>query len=107
MDSSMYEESKLMVDIFFSTGIDGRLTEREKMILQYRFILKPFGNERTSNYGNYTLSSIGKIIGVTPERVRQIADRALRKIRWRFSDVRIENGVVTYFDRLENNANPK
>ncbi len=50
-----------------------RLMEREKRILMYRFQF--FGGER------YTLKQIGEEMGISPETVRQIEMRALRKFK--------------------------
>lgn len=49
------------------------LTEREKMILIYRFGL--YGHKQE------TLEEVGKRFGITRERVRQIENKALRKLR--------------------------
>jgi RNA polymerase primary sigma factor len=50
-----------------------RLKDKEKRILMYRYQLN--GGER------YTLKTIGDKMGISPETVRQIEIRALRKIR--------------------------
>jgi len=50
-----------------------RLMEREKKILMYRFQF--FGGER------YTLKEIGDAMGISPETVRQIEMRALKKFK--------------------------
>jgi len=50
-----------------------KLLEREKQILMYRFQF--FGGER------YTLKRIGEEMGISPETVRQIEMRAIRKLR--------------------------
>ncbi|MBN2656469.1 MAG: sigma-70 family RNA polymerase sigma factor [Spirochaetales bacterium] len=49
------------------------LMEREKEILKYRFSF--YGGEK------YTLKRIGEEMGISPETVRQIEIRALRKLR--------------------------
>ncbi len=49
------------------------LTVREKMVLKYRF-----GIDMSRSY---TLEEIGKILGITRERVRQIESKALRRLR--------------------------
>ena len=55
------------------------LTEREKMILYRRFGL--FGNDEM------TLEQIGKVIGLSRERVRQLEKEAKSKIRHRLGPV--------------------
>ena len=49
------------------------LNEKEELILRYRFGLE---DEK-----EYTLEQIGKMLGITRERVRQIETRALRKLK--------------------------
>jgi RNA polymerase primary sigma factor len=51
----------------------GRLKERERRILMYRYQLN--GNER------HTLKNIGDKMGISPETVRQIEMKAMRKMR--------------------------
>jgi len=50
------------------------LTPREEVIIRMRFGLNPTGEE-------YTLEEIGRHLGVTRERIRQIEARALAKLR--------------------------
>ncbi len=50
-----------------------KLTEREKKIIQLRYGL--------TGEGPYTLEETGKLLGITRERVRQIQERALLKLR--------------------------
>lgn len=52
----------------------GPLTEREKEIIKYRYGLGPDGRR-------YTLEEVGKIFGITRERIRQIEGKALRKLK--------------------------
>ena len=49
------------------------LTPREQRILRMRFGI---GGE-----GDHTLEEVGKVFGVTRERIRQIEAKALRKLR--------------------------
>jgi RNA polymerase primary sigma factor len=53
------------------------LNEMEKQVIRERFALKPAATEDVSK----TLEQVGEMIGVTKERVRQIQNRALRKLR--------------------------
>jgi RNA polymerase primary sigma factor len=54
--------------------------EREKKILMYRF--RFFGGDR------YTLKEIGDEMGISPETVRQIEMRALRKFKEEAADLK-------------------
>ena len=54
-------------------GFLGILTERERRVLQLRFGLE--------DGHSCTLAEVGRDFGVTGERIRQIEDRAFRKIR--------------------------
>jgi len=49
------------------------LTEREACVLRYRYGMY--------DGSNYTLEQVGRILGVTRERVRQIENKAIRKLR--------------------------
>ncbi|WP_275507596.1 sigma factor-like helix-turn-helix DNA-binding protein, partial [Oenococcus oeni] len=51
----------------------GTLTEREENVLRLRFGLED-GKTRT-------LEEVGRVFGVTRERIRQIEAKALRKLR--------------------------
>lgn len=62
-----------------------RLLEREKRILMYRFQF--FNGEK------YTLKRIGEEMGISPETVRQIEMRAIRKLREQASELKQYIGV--------------
>jgi len=60
------------------------LTDIEREVIEHRFgIQKPFENDKP-----LTLEQIGKMIGVTKERVRQIQNKALTKLREQMHEVR-------------------
>lgn len=56
------------------------LTNIEQEVIEHRFAIATESSEE-SQEGPMTLEQVGKIIGVTKERVRQIQNKALRKIR--------------------------
>ena len=67
----IYLQKELKPQIEFLLENSG-LTEREKMVIKYKY----------GFYGNkMTLEEVGSIIGVTRERIRQIENKALRKLR--------------------------
>jgi RNA polymerase primary sigma factor len=85
---SRYDGKTAVVDLVLpadqETGETGDLSEhlrnlietldaREQLVLELRFGLK--GNPR------HSLVQVGRILGVSKERVRQLQDRALRKLR--------------------------
>ena len=74
VENNMEDEtlSKINMDNLFVL-MESVLTEREAMVLILRLGLKD-GKQRT-------LESVGKIFGVTRERIRQIEGKALRKLR--------------------------
>lgn len=61
----------------------GELTEREASIIKLRFGLE--GNR------SHTLKELGEIFGVTRERIRQIQQKALRKLRSPQNQVKLRN----------------
>ena len=68
------------------------LTDIEQEVIAHRFAIradKPAGNEAEADANPLTLEQVGKIIGVTKERVRQIQNKALAKIR-----VTLEEGYL-------------
>lgn len=64
---------KDVVASIFDTNLNGKLRDREVEVLKLRF----FGVEGEP----LTLEEIGKMLGVTRERVRQIESKALAKLR--------------------------
>jgi RNA polymerase primary sigma factor len=61
-------------DLSLQTGnVLGSLTPREEKVLRMRFGI----GERQ----DYTLEEVGKVLGVTRERVRQIEAKAIRRLR--------------------------
>ena len=69
-DEGLLDES-LKIDLLRALST---LTDREYQIIKYYFGL----NE---NRQNYSLDEIGNTLGLTRERVRQLKDKALRKMR--------------------------
>jgi RNA polymerase primary sigma factor len=75
-DESQGQPFDLVFDITLQDTIDeviAQLSEREMRIIKLRFGL---GGE-----GPYTLEETGRFLGITRERVRQIQERALVKLR--------------------------
>lgn len=64
------------------------LTEVERTVIDHRF-----GLEGKEDKSPLTLEQVGQIIGVTKERVRQIQNKALEKIRQAFEENRTEQAV--------------
>jgi len=61
------------------------LTDIEQSVIVHRFSLRPDPAKRCG-FHPLTLEQVGKIIGVTKERVRQIQNKALEKIRQSLED---------------------
>jgi len=64
---------------------DANLSDMEREVIRHRFGLNQEANPRTRK--NLTLEQVGKIIGVTKERVRQIQNKALAKIKVSLEEV--------------------
>jgi len=64
---------------------DAELTDVERTVIDHRF-----GLEGEEDKNPLTLEQVGQIIGVTKERVRQIQNKALEKIRLAFEESRRE-----------------
>ena len=71
MEKSMREETMKFLE---------HLLDKEKQILLYRFSF--YGGKK------YTLKKIGKQLGISPETVRQIEMRAIRKLREHADELR-------------------
>lgn len=56
------------------------LSDVERTVIEHRFNMRPDG-EPAGNEKPMTLEQVGQIIGVTKERVRQIQNKAMEKIR--------------------------
>ena len=59
------------------------LDERERLIIQHRF-----GLDRNRN--PMTLKEVGRVMGVTKERIRQLEARAMAKLREAVGEERVE-----------------
>lgn len=91
LDSTLNEDSSTLMDMYEDTTFDPdemlmkkcfkeetmhfleHLLEKEKQILMYRFSF--YGGKK------YTLKVIGEEMGISPETVRQIEMRAIRKLK--------------------------
>ena len=62
------------------------LTDIEQDVIEHRFAIGGAGEEGEAQSAPLTLEQVGKIIGVTKERVRQIQNKALQKIRHSLED---------------------
>lgn len=71
IEKSMHEETMKFLE---------HLLDREKKILMYRFSF--YGNEK------YTLKRIGEELGISPETVRQIEKRAIKKLQEHADELR-------------------
>lgn len=74
-DYSFSPDAQVMSDLLREETINciGSLKERERDVLSYRYALN--GGER------YTLKRVSDTMGISPETVRQIEMRAIRKLR--------------------------
>ncbi len=74
-DYSFSPDAQVLSDILREETINSlnTLKERERAVLNYRYALK--GGER------YTLKKVSDTMGISPETVRQIEMRAIRKLR--------------------------
>jgi RNA polymerase primary sigma factor len=74
-DNSFAPETQVMSDLLREETINSlkELKDREQAVLRYRYALD--GGER------YTLKKVSDTMGISPETVRQIEMRAIRKLR--------------------------
>lgn len=66
-------EKKILNEEFREALINARLTDKEKFVILNRFGF--------TDGKNHTLEEIGKMMGVTRERVRQIESKTIRKLK--------------------------
>ncbi|MFG0326624.1 MAG: sigma-70 family RNA polymerase sigma factor [Phycisphaerales bacterium JB037] len=62
------------------------LSDVERTVIEHRFNLRHDGEPGGENEKPMTLEQVGQIIGVTKERVRQIQNKAMEKIRLQLED---------------------
>lgn len=84
IDFEITEDTKKGLDFVL-----GKLTEREKTVLQERYV-----------HGK-TYKKIGEIFRVTPERIKQIHNGALRKMRNPARSAHIKHGYCGYREILK------
>lgn len=58
-----------------------KLTDVETQVIRARFALDPVSQDREDEQRGRTLEQVGEMIGVTKERVRQIQNKALAKLK--------------------------
>jgi len=80
-DTKVYCMDRLR-DILDSPSSDADLSDIEKRVLRARFAIK----ETEEQEKPMTLEEVGKVIGVTKERVRQIQNKALQKLKTALED---------------------
>ena len=66
------------------------LSEVERTVIHHRF-----GIDSSPDQASLTLEQVGQLIGVTKERVRQIQNKALEKIRGVLTDVPLEPQTIS------------
>lgn len=66
-------DKKIFNEEFKDAFINSKLTEKEKFVVLHRFGF--------IDGENHTLEEIGQMMGVTRERVRQIENKSIRKLR--------------------------
>jgi RNA polymerase primary sigma factor len=82
MDRKRQQQENDCVDDLRTIIRDNRanLTEMERKVIQHRFQIDDDGRSKP-NRKKLTLEQVGKLIGVTKERVRQIQHKAYEKLR--------------------------
>ena len=78
-EQSVADSAAEVRHLVLNNGAD--LSEVERTVIHHRF-----GIDGAADHVNLTLEQVGQIIGVTKERVRQIQNKALRKLREAIAD---------------------
>mgnify|MGYP004622096931 CR=1 FL=1 len=73
------------------------LNEKEKLIIAYRYGLV--------DGRDWTLKEIGETLGITRERVRQIEDKIIKKLRRRYAGKKAFITICEYFKRNKTDIN--
>ena len=71
---------------------------REEKVIRMRFGMAPYDDGPYE--GSHTLEQVGKVLGVTKERVRQIEAKALRKLRHKTRSKKLRTFLS--FDTVKN-----
>ena len=73
------ERDQIIDEILATLGQNEMNPGREEKVIRMRFGMAPYDDGPYE--GSHTLEQVGKVLGVTKERVRQIEAKALRKLR--------------------------
>ena len=84
---SLVSQESLLDDI---KGMLEQLSQKERDVLILRFVLNNDGNKKT-------LDEIGTIYGVSRERIRQIENRAISKLKKLCKNKKLTAGLKNYF----------
>ena len=89
IDDEVIHEQSLKIEI---NDILNTLKDREKEVLNHHFGL--------NGYEQLNLDEIGRMFSISRERVRQVKEKALRRLRHRSRSEEIANGYYSRFRKL-------
>ncbi|MFH1284990.1 MAG: sigma factor-like helix-turn-helix DNA-binding protein [Candidatus Micrarchaeota archaeon] len=96
-----FERSELIEQLVHVIDNCRNLTEQERMVIKirYRLLDELRGNEYDNNL--ITFEEVGALIGVKRQRVKQIEEKALSKIR-KSGEIKMRFGAYNNWKKLEN-----